>query len=148
VRACAWRPFVDLFHRARREFEQPELPIGVHSPGHVADTDERAREELWPQWREMRNRIGSERGWGPTSLAEFDHAASPSGALYVGAPDTVAGKIAATIRQLGLARFDLKFSAGTLGHESMMRSIELYGTEVIPKVRALLAADAPVSVGG
>jgi probable LLM family oxidoreductase len=143
-----FRPFVDLYHRALRELEQPALPVGVHSPGHIADTDEQAREELWPHWREMRNRIGGERGWGPTSRAEFDHAASESGALYVGAPDTVARKIAATVRHLGLSRFDLKYSAGTLGHESMMRSIDLYGTEVIPKVRALLAADAPAAVGG
>ena len=134
-------PFVDLYQRALAQFEQPQLPIGVHSPGHIAATDEQAKDELWPHWQEMRNRIGSERGWGPTNRAEFEHAASPDGALYVGAPDTVARKIAATVRGLNLSRFDMKYSAGTLSHESMMASIELYGTAVIPKVRQLLAAE-------
>ena len=60
-------PFVDLYHRALAEFGSPDLPVGVHSPGHIAATDEEAREQLWPHWQVMRNRIGRERGWGPTS---------------------------------------------------------------------------------
>jgi alkanesulfonate monooxygenase SsuD/methylene tetrahydromethanopterin reductase-like flavin-dependent oxidoreductase (luciferase family) len=134
-------PLVDLFHRALGQLGQPELPVGVHSPGHVADTDDAAKEQLWPHWQQMRNRIGAERGWGPTSRAEFEAAAGPTGALYVGAPETVATKIAETVLLLGLSRFDMKYSAGTLPHEAMMHSIELYGTEVIPRVRELLAAD-------
>ncbi|HEY3011950.1 MAG TPA: hypothetical protein VGJ36_04325 [Gemmatimonadales bacterium] len=86
----------------------------------------------------MRNRIGAERGWGPTSRAEFDHEIA-AGSLYVGSPQTVARKIAATVRALGASRFDLKYSAGTLGHELLLRSIELYGREVIPRVRQLLS---------
>jgi alkanesulfonate monooxygenase SsuD/methylene tetrahydromethanopterin reductase-like flavin-dependent oxidoreductase (luciferase family) len=86
----------------------------------------------------MRDRIGAERGWGPTSRAEFDQQAGPGGSLYVGSPETVAAKIAATAEALGLARFNMKYSAGTLPNEAMMRSIELYGTQVIPRVRALL----------
>jgi probable LLM family oxidoreductase len=135
--------YVDLYHRARASFGAPELPIGVHSPGHVADTDAQAREEFWPAWREMRDRIGAERGWGPTSPAEFEREIA-GGSLYVGAPETVARKIAATARTLGAARFDMKYSAGPLAHPLMMRSIELYGREVIPRVRALLAEPEPV----
>ena len=135
-------PFVDLYHRALAQFGRPELPVGVHSPGHVADTDDEARDQLWPHWKEMRNRIGAERGWGPTNRSEFDQAAGPGGSLYVGSPETVAHKIATTAQALGLSRFDMKYSAGTLPHELMMHSIELYGTEVIPRVRALLATDS------
>jgi alkanesulfonate monooxygenase SsuD/methylene tetrahydromethanopterin reductase-like flavin-dependent oxidoreductase (luciferase family) len=87
----------------------------------------------------MRNRIGAERGWGPTSRAEFDHEIA-EGSLYVGSPETVARKIAATVQALGASRFDFKYSAGTLGHELMLRSIELYGREVIPRVREELGA--------
>lgn len=114
------------------------MPIGIHSPGHIAATDAEAREELWPAYQVMRNRIGAERGWGPTSRAEFDHEIA-AGSLYVGSPQTVARKIAATVRALGASRFDLKYSAGTLGHELLLRSIELYGREVIPRVRQLLS---------
>jgi probable LLM family oxidoreductase len=138
--ARRFTPYVELYHRALAELGAPILPIGVHSPGHVADSDERAKEELWPHWREMRNRIGAERGWGPTSRAEFEHEVS-AGALYVGAPETVARKIAATARALGLARFDLKYSSGPLPHDTMLQSISLYGREVIPRVRELLAKD-------
>ena len=131
-------PYVDLYYRALEQLHAPRLPIGVHSPGHVADSDAQAREELWPAYRDMRNRIGAERGWGPTSPAEFEREIE-AGSLYVGAPETVARKVAATTRALGLSRFDLKYSSGPLGHEKLMRSIELYGREVMPRVRALLA---------
>ncbi len=140
-------PYVELYHQALAELGQPaELPVGVHSPGHLADTDAQAREELWPHYEVMRNRIGAERGWSPTSRAEFDREIA-AGSLYVGSPETVARKIAATVHALGASRFDLKYSGGTLGHERLLRSIELYGREVIPRVRRLLA-DAPAPLAG
>ena len=130
-------PFVELYHRALQQFGAPTLPVGVHSPGHVAETDAIAREELWPGYQDLRNRIGAERGWGPTSREEFEREVE-SGSLYCGSPETVAKKIAATVKALGLARFDMKYSSGFLGHEALMRSIGLYGREVVPRVRDLL----------
>ena len=138
-------PYVELNHRTLAQLGSPPPPVGVHSPGHVAETDAGAREELWPAYQVMRNRIGAERGWPPTSRAEFEHEVV-AGALYVGSPETVARKIAATVRALGASRFDLKYSNGTLRHELLLRSIELYGREVIPRVRRLLA-EAPVGGG-
>ena len=132
-------PFIALYHRALDQMGTPRLPVGVHSPGHIAATDAEARQQLWEPYRDMRNRIGSERGWGPTSRAEFEHEIE-SGSLYVGSPDTVAKKIVATMKALGVARFDLKYSAGTLAHDLLMQSIELYGRRVIPRVRELLAS--------
>ena len=130
-------PYVELYHRALAQLGAPKLAVGIHSPGHMAETDAQAREELWPAYQVMRNRIGAERGWAPTSRAEFEHEVE-AGSLYVGSPDTVARKIAATVQALGASRFDLKYSAGTLPHELMMKSIELYGREVMPRVRELL----------
>lgn len=135
-----FKPFVDLYRRANAELGHADLPVGVHSPGHVATTDEEAREQLWPHWQVMRDRLGAERGWGRTSRGEFDAAAGPRGALYVGSPDTVARKIADTVSTLGLQRFNMKYSHGTLPHDDMLRSIELYGTQVIPRVRELLGS--------
>ncbi len=134
-----FRPFIDLYHRALGEYGHGSLPVGVHSPGHVAPTDEEAREQLWPHFKRNRDRIGAERGWGPLSRGEFERMAGPDGALYVGSPETVARKIAATASALDLTRFDLKYSAGSLPHAAMMRSIELYGTQVRPLVDELLA---------
>jgi len=130
-------PYVDLYKRAFAQAGRPVLPLGVHSPGHIADTDQRARDEAWEGYRTLRDRIGRERGWGPFSRAEFEHEVD-HGSMYVGSPDTVARKIAATMRDLGLTRFDMKYSQGTLPHEALMRSVTLYGSKVIPMVRQLL----------
>lgn len=130
-------PYVELYHRALDRFGKTVLPIGVHSPGYVADTDEQAREELWPDYKQMRDRIGAERGWPPLSPAEFDGEIA-HGSLYAGSPETVARKIAATVRTLGVQRFDLKYSAGPLPHDKLMRGIELYGRKVVPLVRDML----------
>ncbi|MEW5930590.1 MAG: LLM class flavin-dependent oxidoreductase [Gemmatimonadota bacterium] len=134
-------PYVELFHRSLEERGAPVLPVGVHSPGYVAETDARARAEFWPPYREMRDRIGAERGWPPSGEAEFEREVE-AGSLYVGSPETVARKIAATARALGIARFDMKYSAGPLAHGHLMRCIELYGREVVPRVRELLAGHA------
>jgi probable LLM family oxidoreductase len=131
-------PYADLYRRALTQLEAEPLPIGVHSPGHIAPTDEEARTQLFPHYKAMRDRIGRERGWPPMGAEEFQQEIA-HGSLYVGSPETVARKIAATASALGIARFDLKYSAGPLPHDAMMRSIELYGTQVIPRVRELLA---------
>jgi probable LLM family oxidoreductase len=133
-----FKPYADLYHRAFEQLGRPVLPIGVHSPGYVADSDEQAREELWPDYKRMRDRIGSERGWPPMQRAEFDQEAA-QGSLYVGSPETVARKIASTARALGLSRFDMKYSAGGLSHQKIMQCMSLYGRKVIPLVREMLS---------
>ncbi|MCC7125717.1 MAG: LLM class flavin-dependent oxidoreductase [Acidobacteria bacterium] len=133
--ASRFAPYVDLYHRALKQFDREPLPIGAHSPGHVAATDEQAREELWPAYRAVMSRIGRERGWPPVTRAHFEQEAGPFGALYVGSPATVAAKIVTTAKTLGLSRFDLKYSNGTLSHEKMLESIRLYGTEVAEAVK-------------
>jgi probable LLM family oxidoreductase len=139
-----FRQFVDLYHRAVAHMGAETQPIGVHSPGHVAETDEEAREQLWSGYKALHDRIGGERGWGPTSPARFKSEAE-MGSLYVGSPETVARKIAATVSALGVQRFDMKYSSGTMAHEHMMKSIELYGTKVIPMVRELLAEKSAIA---
>ncbi|WKZ66456.1 MAG: LLM class flavin-dependent oxidoreductase [Flavobacteriales bacterium] len=135
----AFAPFADLHRRALAQLGREPLPIGAHSPGYVAPTDEQAKEELWPHYSAMHARIGRERGWPPLTRAAFEQQAGPTGALCAGAPETVARKIARTAKALGLSRFDLKYSAGTLPHALQLRSIELYATEVAPRVQQLLA---------
>jgi probable LLM family oxidoreductase len=127
--------YTELYKQMLQRFGKPMLPIGVHSPGHVAATDEQAKEEIWPHYEGLMNRIGSERGWQPIGRAHFEREAGPEGALFVGSPETVATKIARTIKALGLSRFDMKYSNGTLPHDKLMTSIELYGTKVMPLVR-------------
>jgi probable LLM family oxidoreductase len=140
-----FKPYVELYAQALAKVGAPMLPVAVHSPGHVARTDEQAKNELWPHYQAMINRIGAERGWPPTSRENFEREAGPDGALCVGSPETVAEKIVGTVRRLGLSRFDLKYSAGTMPHETLLKSIELIGTKVAPRVRELVATEAPVA---
>lgn len=133
-----FRPYADLYRRALAETGKAPLPIGVHSPGYVADTDEAARDEVFGPYKAMRDRIGAERGWPPMGRDEFEREIT-HGSLYVGAPETVARKIAATAAALGIDRFDLKYSGGPVPHGRLMRCVELYGTKVIPLVHDMLA---------
>lgn len=131
-------PYVDLYHRACAQLERAVRPIGIHSPGFMAATDTEAREALWPHYAKMFGRIGAERGWPPTTkdryLEEIEH-----GSLYVGSAETVARKIAAAVKALGVQRFDMKYATGPMPHGQLMDCIRLYGEKVIPMVHEILA---------
>lgn len=133
-----FRPYVDLYHQALAQLELEPLPIGQHSPGFIADTDDEAKDLMFPHYQVMHERIGRTRGWPPLTRAQFEHEAGPEGALFAGSPETVAQKLARSIHGLGVSRFDLKYSLGTLPHEHLMNSIRLYGEVVVPRVRELL----------
>jgi len=132
-------PYVELYKRALEQHGQQDLPIGVHSLGFVADSDEEALEIQWPYYKEQFEWAARERGWRPPTyeqfLAEVDH-----GSMYVGSPETVANRIVTTMQTLSLSRFDLLYAVGRVPHDRRMATIELYGREVIPRVRELLAA--------
>jgi probable LLM family oxidoreductase len=131
-------PYVELYRRAAEQFGTTAHPVGMHSPGFIADTDDEAKEVFWPHYRVIRDRIGSLRGWPPITREEFD-AEVEHGSLYIGSPQTVATKMAAAIDALGVGRFDLIYTAGAQPVSARLRAVELYGTKVIPMVRDLLA---------
>lgn len=132
-------PFADLYRRALEQLDGTQSnPVGYHSHGYIAETDEQAADELFAPWREGMARVGAERGWSPHTRDTFEQERT-EGALVAGSPETAARKIAAGMKALGATRFDLKVSAGPLSHEKIMRSIELYGTKVVPLVRDMLA---------
>jgi probable LLM family oxidoreductase len=130
-------PYASLYRHTLAELGAAELPVGEHSPGFVAETDEDARELLFPHFKAQRDRIGRERGWPPTNREQFESEVD-HGAVFAGSPETVAVRIARAVQALGLGRFDLKYSNGAMPHEHLMRSIELYATKVVPRVRELL----------
>ncbi len=137
-------PYVDLYYRALDQLDKPVQPIGVHSPGHIAKTDEAAIEEMWPHYEASFGRIGQERGWAPMTKEHYLNEVH-NGALFVGSPETVARKIARVVGALGIQRFDLKYSTGPMAHETLMESVEMYGTQVIPMVRDILASGVTAS---
>jgi alkanesulfonate monooxygenase SsuD/methylene tetrahydromethanopterin reductase-like flavin-dependent oxidoreductase (luciferase family) len=136
-------PFSQLFAQALRQLGRDPLPVGVHSPGHVAATDEQAREEFWPRYLEVIRNVSKTRGFAIPTRQSFLQEIGPHGALHVGSPETVARKIAANLATLGANRFDLKYAMGGLPHDALMTNIELYGTRVAPRVRELLSEGQP-----
>ncbi|MCZ9884493.1 LLM class flavin-dependent oxidoreductase [Arthrobacter sp. B2a2-09] len=140
-------PYVDLYRRATEQLGTTAFPVGMHSPGLIADTDETAKELFYPGYKVIRDRIGALRGWPPLQRGEFE-ADVERGSLYVGSPETVAAKMADAIRALDVGRFDLIYTAG--GHmaaTARLRAVELYGTRVIPLVRDMLADTSSTSTG-
>ena len=131
-------PFSQLFYQALDRLGQAARPVGVHSPGHVAATDEEAREQFWPHYREVIRRVARTRGFAIPTEESFLAEVGPHGALFVGSPETVAQKVAKNLTALRASRFDLKYGMGGLSHRALMTNIELYGTKVIPRVRELL----------
>ncbi|MET9473655.1 LLM class flavin-dependent oxidoreductase [Streptomyces sp. NPDC002922] len=133
-------PFADLFREALDKLGQPARPVGVHSPGHVAATDEQAVAEFWPYYERTMRMVARQRGFRAPTFEHFGHDVGPDGALYVGSPETVARKIATTLRTLGASRFDLKYGMNGLPHEELMTTIELFGTQVAPLVRDMMTS--------
>jgi probable LLM family oxidoreductase len=133
-------PYIDLYRRASEQFGTTAHPVGMHSPGFIADADDDAIELFYPHYKVQRDRIGALRGWPPLRREEFD-AEVEHGSLYVGSPETVARKMAHAISALGVGRFDLIYTVGAQPASARLRAVELYGTEVIPMVRELLGAE-------
>jgi probable LLM family oxidoreductase len=130
--------FADLHRRTLEEsgFDPAEVPLAVHAHGYVADTAEQAAEEFYPSYAVAMSRIGRERGWGPMTRQQFEMMRGPDGSLVLGSPDDVAAKIVRMKDVLGIQRFELHISVGSMPHEQVLRSIELLGTKVEPLVNA------------
>jgi probable LLM family oxidoreductase len=132
-------PFAALY----RESGGRTLGINVHT--YVAETSEQAAREYFTPYREQMSKIGRERGWPPLTPEQFEAGLSPRGHLFVGSPDDVADKIVALHGLFAPDRFLAQSSVGVMPHEHVMRSIELFATEVAPRVRERLDAAAPAS---
>jgi alkanesulfonate monooxygenase SsuD/methylene tetrahydromethanopterin reductase-like flavin-dependent oxidoreductase (luciferase family) len=127
----------ELFREATAQSGFAPLPIGVHSPGHVAATDEQAKEEYWPTYETFLLDARKQRGFPKITRDYFEHEVN-YGSLYVGSPETVARRIVSTMTALDASRFDLKYGMGPMPHTTLMENIRLFGTEVAPRVRELL----------
>lgn len=133
-------PYAELYERACKQFGHTAQPIGMHSPGFIADTDEQALEIGFPLFKQAMDKVGATRGWQPMTKQHFMNEVK-NGSLYVGSPATVAQKIAKAMKTVGAARFDMVYGFGPMKASDRRRMIELYAQEVIPHVRKLLAQE-------
>lgn len=137
-----FKPYTDLYKEVWQQggHDPKKLQLAIGSHGFIADTFEEAAELTWPRYAMQMGRIGKERGWGPVGRPQFDFEVSPQGAMLLGDPDTVAKKIFREYQLFGFTRFSLQFSVGSMPHDKLLRCIELYATQVIPKVKAMIAS--------
>jgi probable LLM family oxidoreductase len=134
-------PLIALYRESARRagHDADALPVSVNAHGFVADASAEAADTFFPPYAEAMTRIGRERGWPPTTRAHYEALRSPRGALLVGDAEEVAAKIVALRELFGLDRFLLQMTVGTVPHDRLLRSIELFGTRVAPLVREELA---------
>lgn len=130
-------PYVELYKKACEQFGTKPGGIGVHSPGFIADSDQEAIDLAWPTYKIQHDNVGRTRGWPPMSRRQFEHEIT-HGSLYIGSAETVAKKIARTVQVLGAARFDLVYGFGPVTAHDRERTVELYGRDVIPRVREIV----------
>ncbi len=142
-------PLVERYRDAARAAgrDPAALAVGINSHGWIAADDDAAVREAWPPYAEVMTRIGRERGWPPASRERFEAERGPGGALLVGSPERVAGKILHEHALFGMQRFLLQLTVGPMPHERVLEAIELYGTKVAPLVRRELAARAGAAAG-
>jgi probable LLM family oxidoreductase len=133
-----FKPFADLHRKAAEQAGHGPLPLSINSHGYVADTKEQAAEEFYPSYAAMMNAIGRERGWAPIQRPDFDAMRTRRGALVVGSPEEVVDKILFQHEIFGHQRFLAQMSVGTMPRDKVLRSIELFATEVAPAVRSAL----------
>jgi probable LLM family oxidoreductase len=139
-RAERFLPYIELYRKAANQYQKPLQPLAVHSHGLIAATDEQARELAWKYLRASFVKLGNERGWAPMTQEQFNFEIK-EGSFYVGSPETVAQRLARTIKKLGISRFELAYGAGGLPVPQRMKLIELYAHQVVPRVREILAEE-------
>src|SRR5579862_3481971 len=138
-----FRPLIDLYREAGREAGHPaeQLKVGLHSIGFLGDNTQQAADDFFPGYAHTFTEIGKERGWPPTTRAQFDAVRGPTGALLIGDAETVAEKILYVNEALGgISRITFQMGVSTLPHQKMLRAIEILGARVAPIVRRELAA--------
>ena len=133
-----FQPFAELHRRAAEEAGRDRPLLSINSHGYIAEKRQQALDESYPYVSAAMNKIGQERGWPPMQRPDYDAAATRRGANFVGTPQDVVDKILFQHEIFGHDRFMIQFTVGGIPHEGILRSIELLGREVAPKVREAL----------
>jgi alkanesulfonate monooxygenase SsuD/methylene tetrahydromethanopterin reductase-like flavin-dependent oxidoreductase (luciferase family) len=133
-----FKPHADLFRESAKRAGHNNVALSLNMHGFVADDAKAARDTFFPGYAEVMTRIGRERGWPPTTRAQFEASCGPQGHLIIGTPKDVADKIIGLHRIFGNERILVQMGLGSLPHKDMLRAIELMGKEVAPLVRAAI----------
>lgn len=130
-----FKPFSDLHRQGASENGSKKQPLSINSHGFIADSSKDAHDTAFPAFKVTMDKIGKERGWSPMTRGQFDASATLRGANVVGSPQQVIDKILHQHEIFGHDRFMLQMSVGSISHKKLLRSIELFATEVAPVIR-------------
>ena len=133
-RPAQFKSLADLHKKGAREAGDSKPSLSINSHGFIAETSQEAADIAFPAFKETMDKIGKERGWPPMTREQFEASRSLEGANAVGSPQEVIDKILYQHEIFGHSRFLLQMSVGSITHKKLMRSIELFATEVVPAV--------------
>ena len=136
-----FKQFADLHKRGAKENEKPVQQLSINSHGFIAENSQQAKDIAFPALKQTMDKIGSERGWAPMSREQFDASTTLEGANFIGSPQEIIDKILYQHEIFEHDRFLMQMSVGSVPHEKMMKSIELFATEVAPVIRKELGKD-------
>ena len=135
-----FQPLFDYYRRVYAHFEhKPEtLQVGVHMHSFFGENGRKVAEDYYPVYAAQMNRIGRQRGWPPYQKQQFEYGLGPNGHLVIGDANEAVDKILRMRELFGLTRFSAHMDVGGPSHASLMKSIEIFGTQIAPKVREAL----------
>ncbi|WP_337041443.1 LLM class flavin-dependent oxidoreductase [Emticicia sp. 17c] len=133
--------FVNLYKQSYKEagHDPAKFQLGINSQFYIAETSQQAQNEFWPSYEKLMNRVGKERGWSPITREQFEYSCLPDGPLFVGSPQQVIDKILYQSELFNHTRFLAQMVKGSIPHEKILKTIELFGTKVAPEVKKALA---------
>lgn len=134
-----FKPLVQLY---KDEYEKGghdilKMEIGIHSHSFVAEESQAAADGLYPYYARQMSKIGMERGWPSYSRQQFEAGRTKEGALFVGSPNEIVDKISYMHELFGITRFIAHIDVGGAPHKDLMKTIELYGKGIAPKLKKL-----------
>ena len=130
-----FKQFSDLHKRGALDNKQPVQPMSINSHGFIAETSQEAKDIAFPAFKQTMDKIGRERGWAPMSREQFEASTTLKGANFIGSPQEIIDKILYQHEIFGHDRFLMQMSVGSVPHEKMMKSIELFATKVAPVIK-------------
>jgi probable LLM family oxidoreductase len=133
-------PFVNLYKETAKKMgkDMSQLQMGINNHVYIGEDSQKAADEFYPYYAAMMDRVGRDRGWAPLTRQQYEYARSPKAALMVGSSQQVIDKILYEHELFGNTRFMAQASVGHVPHKMVMKSIELFGTKVVPEVRKSL----------
>ncbi len=132
-----FKPLFDYYRKAYEHFghDSNVMQVGVHMHAFFGENSKEVADAYYPVYAAQMNRIGRDRGWPPYQVQQFEQGRKPQGHLVIGDVNEAVDKILAMEQLFGLTRFSAHMDVGGPSHASLMKSIELFGTKIAPKVR-------------